>query len=124
MQPETLTQDDPSSPHLPPIGDPRREIERLEARIEALGETVVSCRKFMIGARAAMIVGGGWMLALLTGLLWFDALRLLTAITLVLGGMVFYGSNRSTLDVTQAEMRDAEARRAKLIGAIDLRLVD
>lgn len=119
-----MTPDDPSSPHLPPIGDPRREIERLEARIEELGETAVSCGKFMLGARVAIIVGAGWMLALLTGFLWLDALRLLTAITLILGGMVFYGSNRSTLDVTQAALRDAEARRAKLIGAIDLRLVD
>ena len=122
MQPENLTPDD--QPSLPPIGDPRREIERLEARIEALGETVVSCRKFMLGARVAIIAGAVWLLAMLTGLLWLDALRLLTAITLVLGGMVFYGSNRSTLDVTLADMREAEARRAKLIGAIDLRLVD
>jgi fatty acid desaturase len=103
--------------------DPRAEIERLEAQIEALAEKARSCRKLMVGARVAMALGGGWLIALMAGALWFDALRLVSAITLALGGLVVYGSNRSTLEETQAAIRAAEARRAALIGGIGLRLV-
>ena len=104
--------------------DPRAQIERLEARIEELTDTVTSCRKIMAGARIAIGVGVAWSLALLLGLLWFEALQLVIAITFALGGIVLYGSNSSTLDQTQTAIREAEARRAELIGAIRLRVVE
>ena len=41
----------------------------------------------------------------------------------MLGGIVSLGSNVSTLRQTEAAISTAEARRARLIGNIDLRLV-
>jgi hypothetical protein len=41
----------------------------------------------------------------------------------VLGGIVLSGSNRSTTQQVEAELAEAEAERAALIGQIDLRVV-
>jgi hypothetical protein len=41
----------------------------------------------------------------------------------VIGGMVIFGSNTSTLKQTVTNIKAAEARRAELIGRMDLRVV-
>jgi hypothetical protein len=41
----------------------------------------------------------------------------------ILGALVVFGSNASTLDRATAASQSAEQRRAQLIGQIDLRLV-
>ena len=40
-------------------GDPQDEIARLEAQIEALAETVESCRKIILAAKIAIVGLGG-----------------------------------------------------------------
>jgi hypothetical protein len=52
-----------------------------------------------------------------------DAMAMIGAIAAVVGGTVVYGSNGSTAKQTADAMKTAEARRAELIGSIDLRLV-
>jgi hypothetical protein len=52
-----------------------------------------------------------------------DALQLVTIFTLIIGGIVFYGSNTSTLEEKLTQLREVEAKRAELIGAIRLRVV-
>jgi hypothetical protein len=42
----------------------------------------------------------------------------------MLGGIVVYGSNGSTLDQLSKSLHDAEARRAALVSRPDVRLVD
>jgi len=100
------------------------DIEKLEARIEALAEKAASCAKIALIARAAAVIGAVWALALFAGALFFDPVQMVASITLGLGGIVAMGSNASTLEETRAAIAEAEAERASLIGKMSLRLVD
>jgi hypothetical protein len=99
------------------------EISRLEDRIEQLADKIERCRKIMLGSRAAIVMAGLLILAMMAGVIRFDGLPVLASLCLLLGGVVTLGSNSSTLDEAAIAMKDAEARRAALIGQIDLRLV-
>ncbi|MFN3888785.1 MAG: hypothetical protein ACK4MV_00200 [Beijerinckiaceae bacterium] len=99
------------------------EIEKLEARIDELAEEANACRKLIFASRIAIILAFAWFAASIVGLVRLDALQLVTILTLILGGIVFYGSNKSTLEEKLALMRALEAKRAELIGAIRLRVV-
>ena len=103
--------------------DLHTDIDRLEARIEELADRIERCRKYMLVSRAAIAVGGVLIVAMIVGLVRFDALPILASLTMILGGFVALGSNSSTLDEAAAALQVAEAQRAGLIGRIDLRLV-
>ena len=103
--------------------DPTDEILDLEARIEALAEVAERCRKIILGSKVAIAVGAGSLLAAIIGLFGASASTALGSIALMLGGIVSLGSNVSTLRQTEAAIGSAEALRADLIGAIDLREV-
>src|SRR5438445_5935347 len=103
--------------------DPRSEIVRLEERIEALAAKIENCRKFALAARVAMLAGGAVLLALLVGALRPDPMLLIGGIGATLGGIVLWGSNGTTAKEAAAQMAQAEAERAALIGSIGLRLV-
>jgi hypothetical protein len=104
--------------------DARDEIERLEARIERLSETAAACGKLIALGRAAALIGALWTLALFLGALRFDPVHMIAAFTLAVGGLVAMGSNASTREETLRAIAEAEARRAELIGALDLHLVE
>jgi hypothetical protein len=104
-------------------GDPRDEIVRLEARIEQLAGVIESCRKIIAVSRAAIVVGAILLLAIMIGAIALDPTMMIAALAAVLGGIVFLGSNSRTADDSTAALQAAEARRAELIGAIDLQLV-
>jgi hypothetical protein len=48
---------------------------------------------------------------------------LVAAIAALLGGIVLWGSNRSTANEATAQLAAVEARRAELIGLIELRVI-
>lgn len=98
-------------------------IEKLEARIEELADEANGCRKLILASRLAIVAGFVWLAASLVGVVRLDALQLVTILTLIVGGIVFYGSNKSTLAEKLAQIRAAEAHRAELIGAMKLRIV-
>jgi hypothetical protein len=104
-------------------GDPRAQISRLETHLDELGETLRSCRKFILASRIAMIAGAMWLLAVISGLVGFDPLGMVAAIAAIIGGTVVFGSNTATAKEISAAMREAEARRAALIGCLELRVV-
>jgi hypothetical protein len=104
-----------------PLFDPHREIERLEARIEGLSERLESCRKFILAARIAVAGGGVLLVAMLFGALRFDPTAMTAAAAAVLGGIVVWGSNRSTADEAARDLATAEADRAALIDQLNLR---
>jgi hypothetical protein len=101
----------------------REEIVELEARSEKLAGVIESCRKIVLVARAAIVIGAFLLVALALGVLRFDPLALLTGLTAILGGIVLFGSNSSTRDRATAELQAIEARRAELIGWIRPRVV-
>jgi hypothetical protein len=71
-----------------------------------------------------MIIGGTWMLATLLGLLNFDSLALLVAVTAVIGGIVLLGSTTAAAKQTSTAMKEAEAVRNQLISKIELQVVE
>ncbi|AUC96427.1 hypothetical protein CWS35_20870 [Bradyrhizobium sp. SK17] len=103
--------------------EPIDEISEIEAQIEELAESAERSRRIILGSKVA--IAGGFVLLLVTllGLLGSAETAALGSIALVLGGIVSLGSNVSTLRQTEAAISAAEARRARLIGNIDLRLV-
>jgi hypothetical protein len=105
-------------------GDPREEIARLEAQIEALAESAERCRKIILFSKAAIAVGGLLMLAVVLAPIRLDPTILIVAIAAVIGGIVGLGSNKRTLQQTAAAMRSAEALRGELIDEIGLRTVE
>jgi hypothetical protein len=104
--------------------DHRNEIVRLEAQIDEREATIESCRKFILAGRIAVAGGGVILIAILIGGIQFNPLVMGIAGAAVLGGIVAAGSNHSTAREAKNELNALEAKRAALIGQLDLRLVD
>ena len=104
-------------------GDLREEIVRLEADIEQFAETIESCRKLLLIAKAAMALAALLVLGGVLGAITLDPAVLIAAFGVVLGGIVVFGSNTSTLEQAVAATKAAELRRSELIGQIYLRVV-
>jgi hypothetical protein len=104
-------------------GDLRAEILRLEAEIDELTGVIERSRKLGLIANIAIVAGAMWLLASTVGAISFDPVALISAIAAVIGGIVVFGSNTSTSKQAAARIKAAEARRAELIGMIDLRPV-
>ena len=103
--------------------DPSDEISRIEAQLEALAELAERCRKAILVSKVAIAGGIAVPLLMLLGLFGSSAVAALGSIAVVLGGIVWLGSNVSTLQQTMAAIGAAEGLRSDLIGRIDLRVV-
>ena len=103
--------------------DPTDEISAIETRIEELAEVSERCRKIILASKIAIATGVGLLLLTMLGLFGSGQVTALGSIALILGGIVSFGSNVSTLRQTAAAISAAESLRLELIGRIDLRLV-
>jgi hypothetical protein len=99
------------------------EISAIEARIEELAEISERCRKIILASKVAIATGVGLLLLTMLGLFGSGQVPALGSIALILGGIVSFGSNVSTLRQADAAISAAESLRSELIGRIDLRLV-
>jgi hypothetical protein len=99
------------------------EIVRLEAQIDELEDKIESCRKFILAGRIVVVGGGVALIASLVGAIQFNPSVVTAAVAAVLGGIVAAGSNRSTAKEALRELTVLEAKRATLIGQLDLRMV-
>ena len=106
-----------------PRTEPREEIARLETRIEQLAEDIERCRKIALFSKVLLASGALWLVAELFGILRLGAPGAIGSLTAILGGIVLTGSNGSTMRQAETALHTAEARRAELIGAIELRTV-
>ena len=104
-------------------GDVRDQIARIESEIEQLAKTLDGCRKTMLLSKVAIAAGAVWIPAYLFGAIRFDATAMTAVIAAVIGGIVVFGSNSSTLKQTATTMKAAERHRAELIDMINLRVV-
>jgi hypothetical protein len=101
--------------------DPHEEIVRLEEYIEQLAAKIESCRKFILAARIAAAGGGVVLAAMLVGVIRSDLGLLAAAVSLLLGGIVVWGSNNSTAKEATKEIAAAESKRLTLIEHINPR---
>ena len=106
----------------PPL-EPREEIAELELEIEELAEALERCRKLALAAKIAIVLGALLTAATLLGVLAFEPMAMLAGVAALLGGIVLYGSNASTSENLTKTLRESEARRAALIGRLDIRVV-
>jgi hypothetical protein len=99
------------------------DIVRLESQIDELADKIESCRKFILAGRIAVVGGGVVLIPTLLGAIQFNSSVVAAAVAAMLGGIVAAGSNRSTAKEALRELTVLEAKRATLIGQLDLRIV-
>jgi hypothetical protein len=104
-------------------GDLHEQILHIEAHIEELTDIIERCRKIILISKVAIAAGGILILATIIGAVGFDPTVLIGAIAAVIGGMVVFGSNTSTLKQTMTDMKAVEAHRTELISRMELRVV-
>ena len=103
--------------------DFRDEITQLEARSEALTESIERCRKISLAAKLTIAAGAIWIVLVLLGVIAFSPDTVIAALAAVIGGTVLLGSNSTTWTQTDAALQAAEAMRADLIGRMELPVV-
>jgi hypothetical protein len=103
--------------------DFRDDIAELEARSEALGESIARCGKISLAAKLTIAAGAVWIALVLLGVTPSIPGTVIAALAAVIGGTVLLGSNAATWTQAEADLRAAEAMRADLIGRMELRVV-
>jgi hypothetical protein len=103
--------------------NPIDEISRIETQLEELAVVSERCRKIILVSKAAIAGGVALLLLMLLGLFGSNQVAAIGSMAAVLGGIVSFGSNVSTLQQTMAAMSAAETLRFDLISRIDLRVV-
>jgi hypothetical protein len=96
------------------------EIQGLEARIEALAESIEKCRKISFTSKLTIAAGAVWLALMMIGAAPFGPAGLVVSIAAMIGGLVLAGSNSATWEQADAERRRAEARRTELIDSLHL----
>jgi len=79
-------------------GDLHDQILQLEAEMEKLAERIDRCRKIVLGSKIAIAAASILLLAVTVGLIRSDPVYIVGAIAVVIGGIVAFGSNASTLN--------------------------
>src|SRR5262245_29153351 len=102
--------------------DLREQIARLEAEIEDRSEAIERCRKVILLSKLVAVGGAILVVLLLLGLVHLDPAVMIGAIAAVIGAAVALGSTTTSANQLIADRNAAEARRAELIGMLDLRV--
>jgi hypothetical protein len=103
--------------------DFRDEIAQLEARSEALTESIERCRKISLAAKLTIAAGAIWIVLVLLRVIAYIPETTIATLAAVIGGTVLLGSNSTTWTQTDAALHEAEAMRADLIGRMALPVV-
>lgn len=103
--------------------DFRDEIAQLEARGEALAESIERCRKFSLAAKLTIAAGAIWIVLAMLSVVAYTPETTIAALAAMIIGTVLLGSNSTTWTQAETALREAEAMRADLIGRMELRVV-
>ena len=98
------------------------EIERLEARMDALRDQLESCRKAIMLSRIGLAVAAGLFALIALGFI-RSTPALLLAIAGAMAGFVGIGSNRTTAEQARADLAACRAERDALIDALAPRVL-
>ncbi|MBM3609783.1 MAG: hypothetical protein FJX29_15285 [Alphaproteobacteria bacterium] len=101
--------------------DTSARIAMIEDEIALVQEQLESCEKFIFGARIAVTGGLIWAGLIVLGFVRLDALSLTMIVTCVIGGFVFWGSNKATQEQAQTQLAGLRKRHKALIETLDLR---
>jgi hypothetical protein len=100
-----------------------QQIDDLEAEIDALSDAAERCRKSIIVAKVAVIVGIVLFAISLLGLVRSDGTILVIGIAVAIAGIGLFGSSRGSMDQSVEKIRVREARRAEMIDGMKLQVV-
>jgi hypothetical protein len=103
--------------------NPIDEISRIEAQLVELAEVSARCRRIILVSKAAITGGVALPILMMLGIFGSNQVAVIGSIAAVLGGIVLFGSNVSTLRQTMTAISATEAFRSDLISRIDLRVV-
>jgi len=99
---------------------PADEIERLEAEIDELRESIQRSRRLVMVGRLCASAGAALLVALIVGLAFFTPMRMIIGISLGLGGLVLMGSSVGSTKQLEHSLKQAEDDRNAAIDALKL----
>jgi hypothetical protein len=105
------------------VHDFHQQIADLEIEIDQLSDAAEQCRKSMIVARVATLVGVLVFGAASLCLVGPDPIILVIGIAATLAGIGFYGSTRGSQEQISGKIRALEDQRARMIDGMDLQTV-
>jgi len=99
---------------------PADEIERLEAEIDELRDSIQRSRRLVMVGRLCAFAGAALLIALILGLALFTPMRMIIGISLGLGGLVLMGSSVGSTKQFEHSLKQAEDERNAAIDALKL----
>ncbi len=99
---------------------PAEDVEELEFRIDELQDAIARSRRLMTAGRAGAGVGVVLLLVLMIGVFAFAPARVVFALALMIGGIVFAGSSKSSTEQLERSLARAERERNAAIDALAL----
>lgn len=99
-------------------------VAQIEEAMAFLRDRAENCRKIMVLSRIVVVAGAAALVAFFLGLMRFDGLVFMGAVTAILVALVTLGSNKSTRDQLLADLARKSAQRDALIDAIAPRAVE
>ncbi len=98
---------------------PAEQIERLEAQIDELRESLQRSRRLVVAGRAGAFAGAALLICLMLGLATFTPVRLIAGITVALGGLVLMGSSVGSTKQLELSLKQMEDERNAAIDALE-----
>jgi hypothetical protein len=103
---------------------PANDVARVETRIEELAASIERCANISMASKIAITAGAAWIVLTFAGLVAFAPAPVVAALAVIIGGAVLLGSNRTTWQQMEADIRASEALRARMIEQLDLRAIN
>lgn len=96
------------------------QIERLEERVDELGEAIRRSRRLTAAGRACALVGAAWLAGLMFGFVTFIPVRFVTGVAVGLGGLILMGSSVGSTRQLELSLMRAQDERNTAIDALEL----